>query len=146
MVDRSLAGGYAAIGAIFHTDPFAVGEPWATEEGKWMDGTLEYAAKNNVPIWSGEMWLNFVESRHDASVENIHWDMNTKILSFTTKTHNLRFGNITMLLPTEHSRSVLSGLEVNGQIAKYDKQVLGSTSYACFSLRPETAKIIAYFV
>ena len=28
-----LAGSYAAIGAIFHVDPYAEGDPWATTAG-----------------------------------------------------------------------------------------------------------------
>jgi len=146
LIDRSLKGGYAAIGMINHTDPFAAGESWANEEGKWMDGTLEYAAANNVPIWSGEMWLNFVESRHDAAIGDIHWDISTKRLNFTIRIDNLRFGKVGMLLPFKHSEFVLSGIEANGQTIEYSHQTLGSTNYACFSLKSEVSTVVAYYV
>jgi len=146
LIDRSLDGGYAAIGAIFHTDPFAVGEPWSTEEGKWMDGTLEYAASNNIPIWSSEMWLNYVESRHNASIDSIYWDSSNKTLSFSFHVPNLRFGSINILLPLIHSKHDLSSIELNKQIIIYGIQTLGSTTYACFPLRVDRGDIMVRYV
>jgi hypothetical protein len=145
LMDRSRNGGYAAIGAIFHTDPFAAGEVWAAEEGKWMDGTLQHAAENNIPIWSAEMWLNFTQSRHDTIIESIHWNVDDKKLNFTVRVRDLGFGRIRLLLPVEHSNSVLSGVEINDQLVGYDLHSIGSTSYAGIILPAETANIVAYF-
>lgn len=145
MIDRSLNGGYAAIGAIFHTDPFAVGEVWATEEGKWMDGTLQYAAENNVPIWSAEMWNNFTEARHGAEIETIQWNDDDKTLKLTVEINGLESGQVCLLLPMDHSNLALSGVELNGQAVESDQRTVGSVRYAGILLSEETANIEAYF-
>lgn len=130
MIDRSLAGGYAAIGAIFHTDPFAVGEEWATEEGKWMDGTLGYAASKSVPIWCSETWLEFVEARHDSSVENLVWSPSESRLTFNLDVPTFRSGVMSLLLPLEHSTTHLLGIDVNGKTAEFTEHTVGAQRYA----------------
>lgn len=146
LIDRSLAGEYAAIGAIFHTDPFAAGEPWATEEGKWMDGSLEYAVNKNIPIWSGEMWLHFVESRHDTVIENLRWSPAEKCLSFTVVIPALRSGNISMLVPLEYSKFKLSGLELNGNVAAFTEHILGAQRYAWFETDSAENAVEAFYM
>lgn len=141
MIDRSLAGRYAAIGAIFHTDPFAVGEQWATEEGKWMDGTLQYAADNGVPIWSAEMWLDFVEARRDTSIENIVWLPSESRLTFTLDVPRVRSGAMSVLLPLEHLATHLLGVDINGKTAAFVKHTLGAQQYAWVEV-PEGENVV----
>jgi hypothetical protein len=145
LFDRSIAGGYAAIGAIFHTDPFAAGEQWAMEEGKWMDGTLEHAVNKNIPIWSAETWLDFVEARHDAVVGDIAWGQDGTVLNFTIDIPDFRSGNLSMLLPLENARQRLSGLEINGQQTGLMTHVLGNTTYAWFNLLPGKNAVKAFY-
>jgi hypothetical protein len=78
-------------------------------------------------------------------VENIHWDVDTKRLSFMVSTHNLRYGKIALLLPLKHSGFVLSGIEVNEQTVEYNNQTLGSMNYAAFSLTAKVNDIVAYY-
>jgi hypothetical protein len=145
LFDRSLQGGYAAIGAIFHTDPFAVGEPWATEESTWMDGTLEYAAEKNIPIWSGEKWLDFVEARHDASVKNIDWNSTQKILTFSIDVQDLHYGKLCILVPFVHSGFSLSGIDINGNMASFALQNIGSVRYALCVLNTQSNQIEVHY-
>lgn len=145
MLDRSLNGGYAAISAIFHTDPFSAGEVWANEEARWMDGTLKYAMDNNVPIWSGEMWLNFVEARHDSSIENITWIPGENRLSFMLTVPAYRTGTMSILLPLEHSSARLSGVEINGKTVAFVEHSVGAQRYAWFDVLMGENAITAYY-
>lgn len=145
MLDRSLNGGYAAIGAIFHTDPFSAGEVWANEEARWIDGTLKYAMDNNVPIWSGEMWLDFVEARHDSSIENITWTSGENRLSFMLTVPAYRIGTMSILLPLEHATARLSGVEINGKIVAFVEHSVGAQRYAWFDVFMGENAIAAYY-
>lgn len=145
MLDRSLNGGYAAISAIFHTDPFSAGEVWANEEARWMDGTLKYAMDNNVPIWSGEMWLDFVEARHDSSIENITWIPGENRLSFMLTVPAYRTGTMSILLPLEHSSARLSGVEINGKTVAFVEHSVGAQRYAWFDVLMGENAITAYY-
>ncbi|MCC6499781.1 MAG: twin-arginine translocation signal domain-containing protein [Anaerolineales bacterium] len=145
MMDRSLAGGYAAIGAIFHTDPFAVGEVWATEEGKWMDGTLKYAAENNIPIWSAERWLDFVEARHDSMVKDFQWLADENRLNFLLSLPDFRSEGMSLLLPLERSAARLSGVEVNGRRVEFKEHILSSQRYAMVDVTAGENSVDAYY-
>jgi hypothetical protein len=145
MIDRSLNGGYAAIAAIFHTDPFAEGEIWAAKEAKWMDGTLEYVASKGVPIWSGEMWLDFVEARHNSRMENIRWIQEENRLNFVINIPELRSNAMSILLPLEYSNTGLSGLEVNGHAIEFVEHTLGAQKYARFEVGAGESTVEAYY-
>ncbi|MEW6402215.1 MAG: twin-arginine translocation signal domain-containing protein [Chloroflexota bacterium] len=145
LLDHSVSGGYAAIGAIFHTDPFAVGESWAQQEAEWMDGTLEYAATNDIPIWSSEMWLNFVEARQGTTIENLSWRRQERKLMCTVRCRDPKYGSISLLIPMTHSGYRLSGAEINGRPIDYAVQAVGSLDYACISLTSDVSEVVVYY-
>ena len=73
LIDDSQAGGYSAIATQFHVDFY----PY-DEVKPWVDGTLAYAAAQQVPIWTAKRWLEFTEARaathdHQLRVERGHW-------------------------------------------------------------------------
>jgi hypothetical protein len=145
LFDRSLAGGYAAIGAIFHTDPYAAGEEWANEAGKWLDGTMEYAVSKDIPIWSAEEWLSFTTARHDSFVDNVHWAQEDKRLSFDVEIPSFEPGMISMLLPLDFSGGRLSGVEVNGKTVQVVEHLLGSQEYAWFAVDAGKSLVEAFY-
>jgi hypothetical protein len=145
LFDRSLAGGYAAIGAIFHTDPYAAGEKWANEAGKWLDGTMDYAVSKNIPIWSSEKWLSFTAARHDSFVGNVHWARDENRLSFGVEIPAFQLGKISMLLPLNFSGVRLSGVEVNGKNVQVNEHSLGSQDYAWFVVEVGKNSIEAFY-
>ena len=50
-----------------------VTEEWAAEEARWLEGTLDYAAGQGIPIWSAAQWLQFTKIRHDSDFEKVQW-------------------------------------------------------------------------
>ncbi len=145
LFDRSLAGGYAAIGAIFHTDPYAAGEEWANEAGKWLDGTMDYAVSKNIPIWSSEKWLDFTAARHDSLVDNVHWAQDENRLSFNMEIPSFRLGKISVLLPLNFSGVRLFGVEVNAKNVQVNEHSLGSQDYGWFTVEAGKNSIEAFY-
>ena len=95
-----------------------------------MDGTLGYAASKSVPIWCSETWLEFVEARHDSSVENLVWSPSESRLTFNLDVPTFRSGVMSLLLPLEHSTTHLLGIDVNGKTAEFTEHTVGAQRYA----------------
>ena len=66
LIDDSQAGGYSAIATQFHVDYYTFGNV-----GPWVDGTMQYAASLQIPMWTAERWLRFNEARNQTAITNI---------------------------------------------------------------------------
>ncbi len=106
MIDSSQAGDYAALMTQFHVDYFTTVADWAT-------GTLAYAQSLDIPILTAEQWLNFTETRDNASFGNVAWNDAAGQLSFNlsagTSTPTLSF-----LLPLVSGGRALTTVLVDG--------------------------------
>jgi hypothetical protein len=109
LIDDSQAGGYSAIATQFHVDYYGFGEV-----GPWVDGTLAYAASQQVPMWTATRWLEFVEARAATTIDD---------LAFAPGTGQLTFGITvpagaepqTVTLPQTFNGRVLASLTLDGQ-------------------------------
>jgi hypothetical protein len=134
MFDRSLAGAYAAIGAIFHVDPYGEGEPWATTAGQWLDGTMGYAAEKGIPIWPAQDWLRFWETRSAARMEAVSWAPESHRLSlnlFSTPRPGSETAGLTLtvLLPDDQDGRPAAEVIVDGKIVNTGRRTVGGVSY-----------------
>jgi hypothetical protein len=128
MFDRSLAGGYAAIGAIFHVDPYGEGEPWGTTAAQYLDGTLKYAAEHDIPIWTAQDWLRFWETRYAAQMEAVNWEAEGNRLSFTVESEATGF-TLTVLLPDDQDGRPVAEAQVDGKVVSTGRRRVGGISY-----------------
>ena len=62
----------------FHVDYYVY-----AEVGPWVDGTMAYAASLQIPMWTAQRWLQFVEARAATGITNVNWSANDKTLTFT---------------------------------------------------------------
>ena len=108
LIDESQAGYHAAIMTQFHVDYFGYGEvlPWA-------EGTMDYAAGLNIPMWTAERWLEFTESRHDTEFESVAWNGTTGQLSFSMSAP-ANGDTLSVLLPLNYDGRAFNSVLVDG--------------------------------
>jgi hypothetical protein len=133
MFDRSLAGGYAAIGAIFHVDPYAEGEPWVSTAAQFLDGTLEYAAEHDIPIWTAQDWLRFWETRCTAQAEAVNWEAEGNRLSFTVESAATSY-TLTVLLPDDQDGRPVAEARVDGKVVSTGRRTVGGVNYTTLEM------------
>ncbi len=108
LIDDSQAGGYSAIATQFQVDfyPFDEVKPW-------VDGTLAYAAGQQVPIWTAERWLEFTEARAASTITNYSWNAGTGLLSFSL-TVPAGAAAQSLMVPPAFAGKVLSNATIDG--------------------------------
>ena len=116
LIDRSQAGDYAALMAIFHVD-------CATEIVGWIDGTLAYARSQGVPIWNADQWLDFVELRHAARYSGIAWDETASTLAFNLSAP-AGSAELTTIIPLRYNGGNLLSVSVDGRPAAFSAQTI----------------------
>jgi hypothetical protein len=134
LLQRSLGGDYCAIAANFHVDPFAVGGDWIAEAIRWLEGTLDYAAANSIPIWSALDWLDFTETRHDANFESVEWHPATGQLGFNLAARTVPDVTLTVMVPVRHSELNLVHVEIDGLSLEHRTRKVGGVSYGWVSI------------
>ena len=127
-------GGYSAIAAQFHVDPFQVGGAAATKARRWMEGTLDLAVDLGLPIWSASDWLRFTRTRHDATFENIEWDPSARRASMRLVASSEEPLDLAVLVPLSHDGKRLSRVEVDGAAVACTERYVGGVVYASASV------------
>jgi hypothetical protein len=134
LLRNSLEGHPSAIAAIFHTDPFDAGEQWAAQEAAWMEGTLDFAAGHNIPIWSAAEWLSFTEARQDAKLKNIQWHADARRLSFEVTLPTPPGAELSVMVPVRHGEATLGDVQVDGAAVQHRERVVGGVRYGWVSI------------
>lgn len=130
LIDGSQAGGYSAIATQFHVDYYEFGEV-----GPWVDGTLAYAASQQVPMWTAARWLRFVEARAATTIANLAWTPGTGQLAFGL-TVPAGAEPQTVTLPQVFAGRVFAGLTVDGQTMAPTLQSVNGLATQFFSVAP----------
>lgn len=118
----------------FHVDPYALGGEIAELVGQWLDGTLDYAAENDIPIWTAASWLDFNERRRETLVTNLEWFPSSKTLHFHVFSQMPDDVNLSMVIPAEIASGKLDSVMVDGNQVPFVKLVFGGLEYGWFRL------------
>ncbi|GIL08815.1 MAG: hypothetical protein BroJett033_3260 [Chloroflexota bacterium] len=118
LIDRSQAGDYAALMAIFHVDCVNEGETPG-----WISGTLNYARSQGVPIWNADRWLNFVETRYAARYSGIAWNDVASTLTFSM-TAPAGSESLSTVIPLNYNGRSLLSVSVDGSPAAFSAQTI----------------------
>ena len=79
LIDDSQAGGYSAIATQFHVDYY----PY-DEVKPWVDGTLAYAASQQIPMWTAGALARASCRRAPATtITDLAWNAAAGLLTFT---------------------------------------------------------------
>lgn len=143
---RSLDGAYAAIGAQFHVDPFVAGSQYARDAAHWLEGTLNYAQAQGIPIWSAAQWLHFNEVRHNTTLEEIRWRPLEKRLSFRVEGPRASGVELTVMMPMRHQGNRLAWVEVDERTIEHHERRIGGIDYCCVSVDAGLHRIVATYV
>jgi hypothetical protein len=146
MLSRSLKGTYSAIMTQFHIDPFANGGPGAVEAARWLEGTLAYAAANNIPIWPAQDWLFFTEARQAADFRDLNWHADEGRLTFKLVGPPSPQGRLTVMLPLQHSGKLLAEVVINGSKVEHRTRRLTGIDYGWFTVASDQSEVIATYV
>ena len=145
LLDRSLAGGYNAVVAQFHIDPFASSGEFAAESARWLEGTLDYAAAHDVPICSAAEWLHFTEIRHDATLKKMQWDSAALRLSFQLEAQAVPEVELAVMIPARHGAARLAEVELDGNPAKHGERTVGGVSYGWVPVEAGSRRVVATY-
>jgi hypothetical protein len=145
LLRRSLDGAYGAITAQFHVDPFVLGGQAASEEAHWLEGTLDYAAAQGIPIWSAVEWLRFIDVRHDANLVDVQWHPASHRLSFDLAAQAASDLALAVMVPLRHRDARLAQVEVDGVPVEHRTRELGSVNYGWVSTSAGFHRVVATF-
>ena len=109
LIDDSQAGGYSAIATQFHVDYYQFGQVQP-----WVDGTLAYAKGLQIPMWTAERWLRFVEARAQTGIANLAWSPGTGQLAFSVAVP-AGADPQSVMLPQTFAGRVFSGVTLDAQ-------------------------------
>jgi hypothetical protein len=140
LIDQSLSSDYAALMTQFHLDYYGFGasQPWA-------EATLDYASSKGVPTWNADDWLNFTETRHDATFSNLNWSSQSGQLSFTFQSGMSTAHNLTLMLPASTSSGQLINVTVDGVVKNFSLKTIKGRQYAFLSIAPGSHQIVALY-
>ncbi len=130
LIDLSLNQYPAALAMQSHVDPYEIGGAGAEAAGRWLDGTLEYAAANSVPILPAERWLAFSETRHDAGFNRLAWDADQGQLTFEVAAPESARVDLEVMLPAQHGNRSLQQLSIDGVATATGERAVGGTRYS----------------
>lgn len=146
LLRSSLDGYYSAVTAIFHTDPFDEGENWAAEETRWLEGTLDYAASQGIPIWSAAEWLRFTETRHDTHLTDVDWQPATRRLSFRLAAPATPEVELTVMIPLHHGEVNLDRIEVDGIAVTHSEHTVRGVGYGGVSMTADSHHVSVIYL
>lgn len=142
---RSLDGAYGAITAQFHVDPFALGGQAAGEEAHWLEGTLDYAAAQGIPVWSALEWLRFTEVRHDANLVDVQWHPASHRLSFDLVAQAVPGIELSVMIPLRHAGAKLATVEVDGRPVNYRERRVSGVGFGWVVVKADSHQIVATY-
>jgi hypothetical protein len=129
LMQKSLNGAYCAITGQFHIDPFTFGGEIGDTAGRWLDGTLDFAASNNIPIWSAAKWLEFNEYRRNATINNLEWYPSTNTLRFNISSDMMGGVNPFILIPEDHITQHIVEVTIDGKMTSLVERKVGGMNY-----------------
>ncbi|MBN1312197.1 MAG: hypothetical protein JXB30_12325, partial [Anaerolineae bacterium] len=145
MLARSVAGNYCAIATNFHVDPFAFGGEWVAEAARLLEGTLDYAAAQNIPILTAVKWLDFTETRDGANLENVQWYASGQRVSFELRTTRDQDAALTVMIPQRHKEIELVQIEIDGVAVEHRRRNVGGMEYGWVVVPAGSHQIVATF-
>jgi hypothetical protein len=145
LLRQSLDGTYSAITAQFHVDPFAAGGTYASTAAEWLEGTLDYATQQGVPIWSAAEWLHFVEIRDGTTMETVRWDPAAQRLTFQLLSETEPSVQLAVMVPLRVGEATVSRVEVDGTPVDHGERRVHGQSYGWFSVEAGTHQVVVAF-
>jgi hypothetical protein len=99
LIDQSQAGFYSALVMQVHTD---------YQQFTWLANTANYAQSKGVPMWTMQHWLNFVQARHNSTIDQFNWNSTAHTLTFRYTSSTTEPSTPVMVPSTWNSRSITS--------------------------------------
>jgi len=133
LIRRATSGAYAALGAQFHFDPFAVPGVWTTGAGAYLDGVLASCQSHGAPILAAQQWLAFTRARAATQVDGFQQTTEPGRMRFTVRVEAADKGT-TFLVPIKNNELFLIDLQANRKQIPIKGRKVGDTLYAIIVL------------
>lgn len=144
LIRSTVSGAYAALGAQFHLDPFAVPGPWTTGAGVYLDGVLKSCQVYGVPVLAAQHWLDFTRTRSAIRFDGFHFAPESGQAHFSVDVDASDIGVI-LLVPNQNQALRLIDLQANRKPILIHNRVVGDTFYAVVSLDSGETEIDAHY-
>jgi hypothetical protein len=139
LIDDSQAGGYSAITTNWHVDYYTYGNVQP-----WIEGTLDYANGNGVPMFTAGRWLNYTASRAATTMTNLSWSAATKQLSVSVGVPAASEPQ-SLALPAGFGGFNLSGVTIDGVAAATAQQPITGRATDFINVGPGSHTIVATY-
>ena len=100
-----------------------------------MDGTLAYAASQQVPIWPAGRWLAYTEARDATTIAGTTWNAGTGTLTFTVAVPDGAEAQ-TLMLPESAGGSVLANVTIDNETVPTTLIEVNGAPTRMFSVAP----------
>jgi hypothetical protein len=124
VIDQSQAGFYSALVMQVHTD---------YQMFTWLANTASYAQSKGVPMWTVQHWLNFVQARHNSTIDQFNWNPTAHTLTFRYTSSTTEASTPIMLPSTWNSKSITS-TTIDGAATSSTAMSVKGFSYAALAV------------
>jgi hypothetical protein len=146
MVGAARQGAYSALVNSIHPCRFTGYRGTDNITPVWPHAIWKHCRDEGIPLWSGEMLLDFVEARNHTRLKNIVWHTDsapgTDRLSFDFHAPSAR-ADLAILIPSEWLRRNLHGLTVDGKTVEIKTETIKGINYAVVIPGAAQAQIVA---
>lgn len=104
----------------------------------WVHGMWAYCREQNIPLWSAEMYLDFILARNSSTFDNFTYGKNSISFDFQTETAR---EDLTLMLPATSSLGTLEQVNVDGVSTSFQEKVVKGIEYGIFSVSNSSARI-----
>jgi hypothetical protein len=144
-IAQALSGHPAALCGQFHADEFTPGLGHEQDAAALLEGTLAAARAVNIPVWTAERWLTFLDARREVALSGRTWDPSTGRLTCELLLPAALDPGLALLVPTSCSGAVLERVQINGAPAALDSTTRGGVEWARIQARPGHIRLDAQY-
>jgi hypothetical protein len=126
---------------LFYVAPFAADQNSRTQAERLLEGTLDYAVGQGIPIWSALQWLQFTEVRHNVNLEEVRWQPESQRLSFRLAAQAAPEVELAVMVPLQHGSANVAQVEVDGQPVEHRTRVVGGVAYGWVAIGADSHQV-----
>ena len=148
MLEAAEQGYYSAFAAGIHPCRFTGYGGKDKITPVWPHAIWTYCRDRQIPLWSAEMLLDFVEARDRVRFENITWQIGTKpescqlAFDFHTPTAGQE---LSIMVPSVWSGRVLKSITAGGQTADFTTETVKGIQYGILTTTAAEAHVAAAY-
>jgi hypothetical protein len=108
----------------------------------WANAVWAYARDHDIPMWSAEMLLDFVQARNAVRLTHILWNGVSLSFDFGTPVGGQ---DLTLMVPAVAGGGRLASVLVDGRVVPYTVETIKGRSYGLFTTQTTSAHVVVTY-